>query len=394
MTKQALLEKAEEKSRELANILADNKTAEGFNLNEEGLEMVKSLEAEINRLHNEAETTDSEVPSRSKSMAVKSLGTLIKESGAIEQYKNQGRTGLFNLNTGSSEEGAGFKTTMATSAGWAPLDPRSGVVVPYPVAPYDVVNLIPMIEAPVAIWKYMRGTTFTNNAAAAAQAASIGEAALAYTQIDATLQKVAVTLPVTVEQLQDVPGIEGIISQELSRMVWSKINYYALFGETVSGHPEGVLKVTGTNAVSGSTYSDSAFDSIYAGITACRSTGMTEPNGVVTTPALWQKLVAKQSTAGGYLGGSPFQSPANGLWGIPAVASPQFTASVSGDAQAVVGDFVNYSNMIVHPEVMFDITDSHASEFANGIKRARLIVRVAFAWKRASAFSVVSVLAL
>ena len=72
-------------------------------------------------------------------------------------------------------------------------------------------DLIPQDETQQAGFIWMEETTFTNNAAYVAEGSTKPESAFALTENVARLSKIATTLPVTTEQLEDVPQLRAYI---------------------------------------------------------------------------------------------------------------------------------------------------------------------------------------
>ena len=112
------------------------------------------------------------------------------------------------------------KTLMTQAAGWAPESLRMPGYVPHAERIPTVVDAFPMGTTTQAAVVYMEETTFTNNAAARAEGANnAGEAALALTQQTANVREFAVWLPVTREQMDDVPQVQGYVNNRLSLML-------------------------------------------------------------------------------------------------------------------------------------------------------------------------------
>jgi hypothetical protein len=131
----------------------------------------------------------------------KSIGELFVKSKAFTEYQ-PGSHGWTGRNV---RRRPALRRSSQTSAGWAPESLRTGHVEYFPTRPAPaVVDLFPEYPTKQAAVKYMEETTFTNNAAEAAEGGSLqpGDA-----RPDASgrrpIRKVTVWLPVTDEQLED-----------------------------------------------------------------------------------------------------------------------------------------------------------------------------------------------
>ena len=104
-----------------------------------------------------------------------------------------------------------LKTLMDTTA-WVPETLRTGRLVDKAARPIQVTDLIPAGQTGQSAVVYMEETTLTENAAEIAEAGTYGENAYALTERSETVRKVAAWLPVTDEQLEDVPQVRGYVN--------------------------------------------------------------------------------------------------------------------------------------------------------------------------------------
>ena len=91
----------------------------------------------------------------------KSLGEMFTDSS---QFKSAG-TGAMRKSLEVDLPNYEYKTTMTTSAGWAPVNARTNIVIPSAQRRPVVADLIPQDPTTASQIKYMEETTFTNNAA-------------------------------------------------------------------------------------------------------------------------------------------------------------------------------------------------------------------------------------
>ena len=277
-----------------------------------------------------------------------------------------------------------LKTDMTTSAGWDPEDIRIARWIPDAQRPAPVVvQIFPTFPTTMSTILFMEETTFTNAAVEVAENTAISESALAYTQQSSEVRKIAHTLPVTVEQLEDVPGIRAIIDQRMGFMLQQRLDLQVLTGDGASPNLRGIHNV-GSIGVQAKG-NDSVVVAIHKAITVCQVSGFANPNHIVMHPNDWQTVRLSQTADGAFLFGPPSTVGAEQLWGLPVLRS---TAETETDA--LVGDFANFCALYMRRGVTLSVTDSHASEFLDDIIRLKATLRVALVVFRPAAFTEVT----
>lgn len=271
------------------------------------------------------------------------------------------------------------KTLMQTSAGYAPANPRTDIVVLSAQRRPVVADLIPQDSTELSAIKYMLETTFTNAAATASEGAQYAESALAYTEQTALVQKIATFLPVTDEQLDDVPGLEALINQRMGLMLALTEETQLLSGSGTPPDIYGFLNASGLQTQAQST--DNTHDAILKAFTKVRFTGYAEPTGVIMHPTDWQNLRLTKTADGLYLWGPPAESGIERIWGKPIIVTPAITAGT-----ALCGDFTMYSHLSRRKGVEVDISNSHSDYFIKGKLAIRIQERISLEIYRPSAF--------
>ena len=310
-----------------------------------------------------------------------------------EKYKGMGMGDIFMASCknkpldfkekDASTEGMSFKTLMETGAGWLPQSIRSGEVVPIATRPLAVIDIIPQGQTGQASVVYMENTTFTNNAAERAEGGTFGEAGLVYTQRSVEAEDIAVWMPVTDRQLEDVPMVQGEINRILPFMIQQRLDSQILNGNGTTPNLEGILNKGDiqTQAKGG----DLIADAFYKAMTKIRSNAFAEPSAHIIHPNDWQDVRLMKDLNGNYIWGHPAESGLERLWGKLVVNT---TAIAEGTG--LTGDFAMWCTLFERFGIVMKITDSEASFFINGKQAIRAIMRAAMVWKRPSAFATVT----
>ncbi|HVX91180.1 MAG TPA: phage major capsid protein [Candidatus Paceibacterota bacterium] len=304
--------------------------------------------------------------------AGKSLGELFVKSAA---FKSKGQRASFDVD---------LKTLFQRTAGWTPESTRSGLVTLKPMVPApSVIDHLVTIPVSQAAYKYMEETTYTNNAAEVAEGSTFGEAALALTERSQTVEKIAVWLPMTDEQLEDEPGARAYVEARLENMIRQRLDLQLLAGDGSTPNLLGTVNKAGiqTQAVG----SDTLIDASYKLFTTIRTDGFAEPSVAFVRPTYWQSVALLKTTDGVYIYSNPASGVPSVLWGVPVV---QTMAAPSG--VLVTGDYANYAFFGVKRGIDVQVTNSHSTDFINGKQAIRMDMRGVMVHVRPKAFGTVT----
>jgi HK97 family phage major capsid protein len=227
---------------------------------------------------------------------------------------------------------AELKTLFDTASSFAVQNIR----LPQPITPGSqaptVASLMPEGRTSQAAIAYMEETTTTNSAAETAESGSKPESALAFTEKTSAVRKIATSLPITDESLEDVPFIESYIDSRLSLFVRQREDAELVAGNGTAPNLRGFLNVSGINTQARG--SDASQDAIFKAGTLVQTTSFLFPTGVVINPTNWQTIRLMTTSTGIYLFGPPSQPGDNTLWGWDVVSTTAMTLN-----SALVGAF-------------------------------------------------------
>lgn len=271
-----------------------------------------------------------------------------------------------------------LKTLMSTSAGFAPESVRSGLVVDKATRPIQVTDLIPTFPISQAAFVYMEETTRTHSAAELAEAGTYAEDAYAYTQRTSTVRKIATSIPVTDEQLEDEMQVRSMLEQRLAFGLRQRLDGQILVGDGIAPNLLGINNVSSTQSQAKG--SDATIAAFMKALTKVRVTGRANPSGAVFHPNDWQDVVLTQNSNGDFLFGNPFQGAGpNSLFGIPVAISDAQTENT-----ALIVDFANFTRLDDRRGVSVMVGYS-GTQFVEGKQTLRADMRVAFTCTRAAA---------
>ena len=387
-------------SAEMGKYTSDQKEAIAKR-NEELTELVETVNLKSAQAKNEkAMEVDSEPAApafSSEQVAPKSIGEMFTESDAYKNYKSNGVKGIDSKVNANPLE---YKTTLNTT-GYPPEVLREpGILESLQRPDGAVFTLFDQIQSDQNSFAYLEETTFTNNAAEAAEGSAVGEAALAFTEQTESIRKMGVFLPVTDELLADVSGIQGYVNSRLQTMIRLRLDSQVLSGDGTAPNLEGILDAgkssVGSTAFGSYSGNLGRIGAIYGAITDIRVNAFTEPDTIIMHPNDWNSVVTELTgfagdSAAGYAANVPLfvasgmfgQAPVASIWGVKVLPTTAIAENT-----CLVGKFGGgeAAHLVMRQGIDLAVSDSHSDYFTKNMLAIRATMRVGFPVYRQQAF--------
>lgn len=271
----------------------------------------------------------------------KSLGELFTEHDNYKNRKQFTMNGIADFSAdfdGAVFDGNEIKTTVTTGSSFAPFNPRLPRIVESAQRRPVVADLMPNTQIAQQTILFMEETTFTNNAAPAAENSAKAESALAWTQRSQVMETIATYVPVTNQSLDFVPQMQSLINNRLTLMLQLAEEGQILNGDGNTPNLLGFYNKSGIQMQAKGT--DPVPDAIYKAFTKVRWTGFAEPSGVVLHPNDWQDIRLLRTADGIYIWGNPSEEGPERIWGKPVIVT-----SAATENTGLTGDFQLYSEV-------------------------------------------------
>jgi HK97 family phage major capsid protein len=273
-----------------------------------------------------------------------------------------------------------FKTTLletppGAGAALAQPDLQPGII-PLALPRVVVADLLPSGTTTSNAVRLMVESAFTNAAASVAEGAAKPESAMAFTQVDEPVAKLATWLPVSDEMLEDAAQLSSFIDARLISGIQLVEEQQLLNGSGTAPDLRGLLNRSGLAAPVNRTGSASNADAVLQQISAIEASGVFTVDGIILNPANWASIIGSKDSQGRYFGMGPL-APAftgNFLWGRRVVTTPAIAAGT-----ALVGAFRAAAQVFRRSGVDLSATNSHQDFFVKNLTAIRAEERLALA---------------
>ena len=310
----------------------------------------------------------------------KTFGQIVTEDPLFKKWQGGSMSGQLAIpDMGLSE----LKTLFQTSAGWAPESTRTGFVAEKVTRPLQVIDIIPSGRTGMAQVVYMREDTRTHAAAETAEAGAYPESEFVLSEQSSTVRKIADSVPVTDEQLEDVPMAESYLEDRLPFGVMQRLDQQVISGDGIAPNLDGIVNVGGIQTQAKG--ADPVPDAVYKAMTLVGVTGRAMPTHFVTHPNDWQEVRLLRTADGIYIWGSPSEAGPERIWGLPVVKNESLT-----EGTGLVGSFLALYIQLVERRGVVVEMGFVDDDFTKGRKTLRASGRWALPVYRPAAFCTVT----
>ncbi len=217
------------------------------------------------------------------------------------------------------------------------------------------------------------------------------EAGVTYTDADAPVQTIAAWMKIRKQALADFAALRSIIDQRLRYAVERRLEGQVLAGTGSGSNLTGILNTSGIGTVPYSA-TVSTTELILSGVTNIYlADGVAD--GIAMHPADWQIALTERAHNGAntvgsyeYLGGGPFGTTPQTLWGVPCTPSAAVPAG-----NVLVADFGLGCQLLIREGVNVLFSDSDQDDFIKNRVTMLGELRAALAVWRPSVFQNVDI---
>lgn len=311
-----------------------------------------------------------------------SVGELFTKSSAYEEMVAKNGFDRGDFRAADLQGAFGFKSTLhtsdAASAGFPSLSERTGDVVRYANRMPFVHELVSLVPTSAGSVDWHLQTVFTNNAAETAEGGTKPDGVIKYELQNSVVRTIAVWIPVTTQQLQDVPQVQSLINEDLALMLDQRLESQILTGDGSAPNLRGILNTSGVQTQAKST--DTVLDAIFKGIIKVQHTGYAQPDNALLHPNDYQDVRTLKDSNGNYIMGDPSVVGPMSVFGLGMAISNAETENTG-----LVGAFRTYARR--YRRLGVDIAVGMIND--DFVKNQRVILaecREAFVVRRPAAF--------
>jgi HK97 family phage major capsid protein len=316
-------------------------------------------------------------------------------TGAVEVASGWGAKGTLLEGSGAPGSGSG--------GGWLTTPEVVPGVVDTLFQRLTIADLIAPGTTTSNTLRYVVEGTATSGAAGVGEGGTKPQSTLGVGTRDEPVKKIATTLPVSDEMLEDASQVQSYINGRLGLFVRIEEERQILSG---AGTNELVGFLDSGRAIN--RYARGTVDSnavaMFKALNGTRGSAFLEPDAIVMNPANWAATRLLTDTAGQFFGGGPFQGPyGNGqniqqsgqvsgaldyMWNKPVIVT-----SAIGAGTALIGSFRTASQLFRRSGLTIEASNSHNDYFERNLVMIRAEQRLGLAIYRPAAFTMVTGLA-
>ena len=334
---------------------------------------------------------------------IKSIGEMFTDSAgyksAVNQYRETGRLSQ-GFSTGAIAMEAKGTLLEGAGGGGGPLAAPVPMVLPGVVEklfqPLTFADLLLSGQATVNSLRYVVEGTATSGAAGVAEGGSKPQSTLGLTTTDEPIKKIATSLKISDEMLEDAPAIQSYINGRLSLFVRIEEERQLLRGTSGGNEVQGILTSRSVPVYAGGTAVGNRAVQVFKAMNGLRGSAFLEPEWIVMHPTDWETTRLLTDTAGQYFGGGPFQGQyGNGqnmgasgqingiqdyLWN-----KPVYVTGIIGAGTALVGT-QSSAQVWRKGGLSVEITNANEDDFLKNLLAVRAEERVGLAVYRPTGY--------
>ena len=318
------------------------------------------------------------------------------------EYKANGRLGQ-GISTGAVSVDTKGTLLEGAGGGGGPLAAPVPQVIPGVVdkqfQPLRISDLLLSGQASTNSLRYVVEGTATNAAAGVAEGGSKPQSTLGLTTTDEPVKKIATTLKLSDEMLEDAAQVRSYVDGRLSLFVNIEEERQLVVGagtnEIVGIKPSGNTR--GINIYAGGTAAGNKAVQLFKALNGQRGSALIEPDFIVCNPSDYQDLRLLTDTAGQFFGGGPFQGQYGNAGQVAASGQvtgatdyiwqkPVIVTTAVGAGTALIGT-TSAAQVWRKGGLTVEATNSNEDDFLRNLVTIRAEKRLALAVYRPSAFT-------
>ena len=298
--------------------------------------------------------------------------------------------------------GLGMKGTLLEGPGGgggalaAPVPQVAPGYVPTLFRPLVLEDLFSAAQATTNSVRYVSQGTATSGAAGVAEGGTKPESTIGFITTDEPIKKVATSIQISDEALEDAPAVQTLINNQLTSFVQLETERQLLRGTSGGNEVQGLLTSRNVPVYTAGTAQGNTAEQLFKAANSMRGSAFLEPDWFVVHPDDYQKVRLVKDTAGQFMGGGPFMGqygsggqansgwlnggPVDTLWGKPLYVSP-----LIGVGTALVGTRAG-AQVWSRGALSVEATNSHGNNFVLNLTAIRGERRLGLAMYRATGY--------
>jgi HK97 family phage major capsid protein len=212
---------------------------------------------------------------------------------------------------GTLLEGAG-SPGAGTGGGWLPVPQEAPGMVQKLFQPLKLESLLGVGLASGNTVRYAVEGTAVSAAAGVAEGGLKPESTLAYSTLDEPIKKIATTVTISDELLEDAPAISQFINSRLTAFVQIEAKRQLFRGTSGGNEVQGILTSRGVPVYAGGTAAGNKAVQLFKAMNGTRGSAFVEPEWIVMHPTDYEQIRLLTDTAGQYFGARSWVPMATG----------------------------------------------------------------------------------